>query len=106
MRSRAPLFSILAVSPSLVFSAAISNTTQSTIRWGACDFNVSAPIVCGNLSVPLDYTDPKANNSLNLQLVKIPATKSPVNGSILFNFGGPGYEARRTLAELSARLLE
>lgn len=84
---------------SLLLTAAVASPQPypaSAIKWGPCSFNGTLPIVCGNVSVPLDYTQP--NTSLNLQLVKVPAINSPSLGSILFNFGGPGAEAQRGLA--------
>ena len=66
---------------------------DSGIRWGPCqdlDVKSSLPYDCGNLTVPLDYTEPSSKSTLTLQLVRIPATKAPVKGSILLNFGGPG----------------
>ncbi|OGM42313.1 proteinase [Aspergillus bombycis] len=68
------------------------------ITWGACqEETVTAPAQCGNLTVPLDYTQPESDKTLQLQLLKVPATREPKKGSILFNFGGPGLEARLTL---------
>jgi len=84
----------------------VKPNTATPIQWGACDFNVAAPIVCANFSVPLDYSDTtNSSGTLRLQLLKVPATKTPSNGSILFNFGGPGYEARRTLVIFADKLL-
>lgn len=76
------------------------------IQWGECDF-VSlgqAPIECANLTVPLDYTKPVANETVQLSLVRVPATEKESQGSILFNFGGPGSEARQSLASLGEKL--
>jgi len=71
----------------------------SKIQWGPCtDFNSTVPIQCGNLSVPLDYTNPNSTETLQLQLLKVPATKTPSKGSILFNFGGPGEPGRAYMA--------
>ncbi|KAL4878414.1 TAP-like protein-domain-containing protein [Aspergillus karnatakaensis] len=74
------------------------------ISWGPCDFGDDT-LQCGNLSVPLDYTDPHSNATLKLQLLKVPAVHTPKKGSILFNFGGPGLESRMSLAAYSARYL-
>lgn len=44
--------------------------------------------------MPLDYTDPSSNATMDLQIVKVNATKQPSRGSILFNPGGPGAPGR------------
>lgn len=73
---------------------------DSTIVWGPCSgIPVSVDtVVCGHLPVPLDYTAPDSNQTLTLQLAKVPATKTPVLGTILLNFGGPGLTGREDLA--------
>ncbi|KAH6658265.1 TAP-like protein-domain-containing protein [Truncatella angustata] len=80
------------------------NSTSGNINWGPCAFNGTLPIECGSLAVPLDYTDSSAHETLSLALVKVPAINAPSRGSILFNFGGPGYEAIQSLASLGAYL--
>ncbi|KAB8264680.1 TAP-like protein-domain-containing protein [Aspergillus pseudonomiae] len=78
---------------------ALPNHARSErIAWGRCqEDTVTAPAQCGNLTVPLDYTEPESDKTLQLQLLKVPAIREPKKGSILFNFGGPGLEARLTL---------
>ncbi|GAB1192493.1 hypothetical protein APSETT444_001685 [Aspergillus pseudonomiae] len=78
---------------------ALPNHARSErIAWGRCqEDTVTAPAQCGNLTVPLDYTKPESDKTLQLQLLKVPAIREPKKGSILFNFGGPGLEARLTL---------
>lgn len=80
--------------------------TGMGIKWGECDLLSlgNAPIECANLTVPLDYTKPVANETVRLSLVKVPATEKESKGSILFNFGGPGSEARQSLASLGEEL--
>ncbi|KAJ0163248.1 putative hydrolase [Colletotrichum tanaceti] len=69
------------------------------INWGPCpDFNSTEPIQCANLLVPLDYTQPESNKTLQLQLLRIPALRQPSKGSILFNFGGPSVAGRPVMA--------
>ncbi|KAL5341278.1 hypothetical protein BJX70DRAFT_386838 [Aspergillus crustosus] len=58
-------------------------------------------IGCGTLTVPMDYTDPHSNATIKLQLLKVPAVRTPKKGSILFNFGGSGLESRLSLAAFS-----
>lgn len=98
-----PSFSSLFLS-TLTIAVSLAQAHCSTINWRPCDFNGTQPILCGNLSVPLDYTDAKSNATLRLELVKVPAAKTPSKGSILFNFGGPGEEAQQTMAQLAAEL--
>lgn len=78
---------------------ALHNHARSEkIAWGNCeDEGVTAPAQCGNLTVPLDYTEPDSGKTLQLQLLKVPAIRGPKKGTILFNFGGPGLEARLSL---------
>jgi hypothetical protein len=77
------------------------NNTPQGIKWGSCDFETlgSGPIQCGTLSVPLDYTDAASSEKLTLALVKSLARSNGTTSkkSILFNFGGPGYEAIHSL---------
>lgn len=80
------------------------NKTQG-IQWGPCSFDGLLPIECGNVSVPMDYTDEQGTESLVLQLVRVPATVSQSSGSILLNFGGPGGEARHSLSLVFAEML-
>lgn len=95
----APLF----IAKSLAYRQARYPTSE-VIGWGPCPFNGTLPIVCGTLSVPLDYSNPDNNSTTNLELARISAVNTPSKGSILFNFGGPGYEAIQTLASLASYL--
>jgi hypothetical protein len=76
-----------------------SNTTNA-IRWGPCLRNLTVPLLCGTLAVPLDYLPATGDNSssLILNLVKLPSLRQPSNGSILVNPGGPGQGGRNFLA--------
>ncbi|SPO01895.1 related to hydrolases or acyltransferases (alpha/beta hydrolase superfamily) [Cephalotrichum gorgonifer] len=80
------------------------NARSPAIQWGGCDFEGPLPVQCGTLGVPLDYTDPSANQTLDLSLSKVAAVNEPFKGSILFNFGGPGYPAVESLAALGELL--
>ncbi len=64
------------------------------IKWSThCSylgFESDLPYSCANFTVPLDYSNPKSNNTLTLTLTKIDAVKQPARGSVLFNPGGPG----------------
>ncbi|KAK2765070.1 hypothetical protein FQN54_008769 [Arachnomyces sp. PD_36] len=70
----------------------------SSLQWHPCGeiedeiseiYPVPLPIECASLPVPLDYTD-ENSETLDLSLVRVNATLEPVQGSILFNPGGPG----------------
>ncbi|KAL4866480.1 hypothetical protein BDV12DRAFT_199080 [Aspergillus spectabilis] len=74
------------------------------VTWGDCEFEAQG-LLCANLSVPLDYTKPDSAATLDLQLLRVPAVTEKKKGSILFNFGGPGFASRGTLAALAARFL-
>lgn len=74
--------------------------STSSLTWGPCELefppshqgNISAhgvPIFCANLTVPLDYTNVENGEILELNLVKVEASK-PRKGSIMMNPGGPG----------------
>ena len=77
--------------------------TPAAIEWHACEGSFPIPVSCGSVLVPLDYTEPQSQESLNLTLFKTHAVKEPFKGSILTNFGGPGVSG---LTELKTRFLE
>ncbi|KAI0543991.1 TAP-like protein-domain-containing protein [Xylaria curta] len=78
------------------------------IQWQPCTADINdvaaLPVECGTLNVPLDYTAVDSTETLELSLLRVPAIKNPSNHSILFNFGGPGLEVRRSLAQLADML--
>ncbi|KAL2826142.1 TAP-like protein-domain-containing protein [Aspergillus cavernicola] len=74
------------------------------VSWGACEFEAPG-IECANFTVPLDYTTSDSEATLDLQLLRVPAIQTPKKGTVLFNFGGPGLEARLTLAGSAATYL-
>jgi len=65
---------------------------------------IPSGVLCGSLRVPLDYTDESSDATLDLELIKLPASKTPVKGSILLNFGGPGPNNRAAFSLLSEQL--
>lgn len=75
-----------------------SNHEQTSLNWAPCDLDfpeamkkmITVPIDCAKLEVPLDYTNHDSGDTIELQMVKVNATKSPASGSIIFNPGGPG----------------
>ena len=81
--------------PFLIVSIGLTNAQSTsrnqTINWVPCSVqNGSTPIQCGTLTVPLDYSDPSSNRTIELSLTKVSALKEPRQGSILYNPGGPG----------------
>ena len=74
--------------------ASIQDTRGSgKIQWEPCGdlgVNGTTKLECGNLNVPLDYTEPDSGETLELQILRAPAPNQPSKGSVFFNFGGPG----------------
>jgi hypothetical protein len=83
------------------------STNCNKFGWMPCEFPGASvdTIECGTLAVPLDYTVNRPNETLSLDLQRIPATKSPKKGSILLNFGGPGADGSADLAAFGERML-
>jgi len=96
----------IAATAAVLTLAAQTVAAQQKITWGPCtDHNVTnTNLTCGTLFVPLDYTDKSSNATLQLDLMKLPATKQPFKGSILFNFGGPGVAGRDSFLGQAASL--
>lgn len=88
-------------------------TDGKKIDWQPCpelNKNISilngvegTPFDCAKLSVPLDYTN-VSSPSLNLDLFRVNATKQPVLGSVLINFGGPGGTGAENLPVLATEM--
>ncbi|KAK6373770.1 hypothetical protein LTS17_008263 [Exophiala oligosperma] len=62
-----------------------------------------SPFDCAKLTVPLDYTN-SSRETLDLALFRVNATKKPVLGSVLINFGGPGGTGAENLPAYAARM--
>lgn len=99
----AAALSALAVASPLHHGRAFDTTT---IQWTPCDIpNATLPLECGNLTVPLDYTDTKSNATLRLDLLRAPASKKcDKKRSILLNFGGPGADGVADFAFFAERM--
>ncbi|KAK4209375.1 TAP-like protein-domain-containing protein [Rhypophila decipiens] len=69
-----------------------SSSPECKIEWEQCPSGNPGHQAwdCGNVTVPLDYTDESSNETHTVQLWRSKAVKSPSMGSILVNFGGPG----------------
>ncbi|KAG9082676.1 hypothetical protein FS749_006665 [Ceratobasidium sp. UAMH 11750] len=68
----------------------IESTVAGGITWWACPDITTTE--CAYLTVPRDYANPQANDTVSIFLRKVPATVAPKDylGSILINPGGPG----------------
>jgi pimeloyl-ACP methyl ester carboxylesterase len=64
---------------------------EKTIEWSTCEGKDAPedPFECGSVTVPLDYRD-ATGKSLDIALVRIPASEGKPKGIILTNPGGPG----------------
>ncbi|OJD30052.1 nedd8-like protein [Diplodia corticola] len=87
-----------------------NNNTNQKIQWGPCAIDPSPSFQCGNVTVPLDWTD-NASAPLTIELIKYVASKGERNGSgsgsgsgsaksILVNFGGPGASGQQLMVTL------
>lgn len=79
-----------------------SRETNAGIAWAPCEASLleiaTAELLCANITVPLDYSDPQSNTTHTLELVKAPALTQHSRGSILLNYGGPGADGRKNIA--------
>lgn len=99
-------YSLLATLPSLALAAPTQDTQNKTgIEWTPCKIYGTRPGDCGKLMVPLDYTDDDSGEEIPLIISRVPATKRPKKGSILFNFGGPGANGIEDLSVFADHLL-
>ena len=61
-----------------------------SIDWSTCDeFPDAENLECGVLEVPLDYSDLEGE-TIDVSLIRIPATNGKPKGVVLSNPGGPG----------------
>ena len=102
MRQSHAVISSLLLSAACAFGSPLAVKRQSSsIPWHDCLDDVEStetlPFDCATYDVPLDYTRPESNETLELKLVRIRATEEPFLGTIFFNPGGPGYSGRQDL---------
>lgn len=86
---------LLSVKDLGVFSKSTNTIGNGSIEWGSCNRELGAlpKVECGNLTVPLDYTNVTDVRTVTLRLIKSPAKIQPApKGSILLNYGGPGQD--------------
>lgn len=104
MKRIQPFFSLLSLilSPATASSVLYPRDKPGITGWGPCEEYVNQdaelPVICANISVPLDYTSPDSNATHTLELVKLAAEKSPSKGTIIMNFGGSGADGLHTFA--------
>lgn len=78
------------VSCSTTASKIVMPTEVDDVRWESCvDFPNDETVECGSVTVPLDYRDPDGA-SIDIALLRYPATSSEPKGVVLVNNGGPG----------------
>ncbi|KAL4966172.1 alpha/beta hydrolase [Aspergillus stella-maris] len=82
-------------------------SSPSKIHWtGPCPApNQTAPMTCGTLTVPLDYTDKTSNKTITLDIAKISGpAKQPGGKSVLYNPGGPGEDSLKSMVNTGGEL--
>lgn len=89
-----PVQALLLCLTAVAAAAAAMPRAESIVR-GECrtelDSSALLMIQCGKLTVPLDWTDDMTNETIEFELIKMPAATQPApKGSILLNFGRPG----------------
>jgi pimeloyl-ACP methyl ester carboxylesterase len=67
---------------------------RTQLRWRSCEDGFQ----CAKLRVPRDWDRPRGR-SIQLALIRLPATKKRVVGSLLINYGGPGASGVTSLRQ-------
>ncbi|EMS24286.1 alpha/beta hydrolase, peptidase [Rhodotorula toruloides NP11] len=77
---------------------------RTTLFWYPCPDDSTT--LCSFLTVPLDYTDPRPNETVSLALRMIPATVPPKEqlGYLFTNPGGPGGSGTAAVASYGGKL--
>ncbi|BGP00214.1 hypothetical protein RTBOTA2_003602 [Rhodotorula toruloides] len=77
---------------------------RTTLFWYPCPDDSTT--LCSFLNVPLDYMDPRPNETVSLALRMIPATVSPKEqlGYLFTNPGGPGGSGTAAVASYGRKL--
>lgn len=79
-----PSASVAAQTPPEGAPAGLEKFYAQELSWSKCSAGE-----CTTLSVPQDYAEPEGE-TLKIAVVRVPATSSQVQGSIIVNPGGPG----------------
>lgn len=79
---------------------------EKTIKWSACEGKDApeAPFECGTVTVPLDYRD-ATGKTLDIAVVRIPASDGKSKGAILTNPGGPGASGFDMVANMGRQFV-
>ena len=72
----------------------------ASITWKSCYQNYE----CGVVEVPIDYQGPSLE-TIQIDLVRIPASTDPSLGPLLINFGGPGASGTEIVSMYGSCLL-
>ncbi|KAK4209377.1 TAP-like protein-domain-containing protein [Rhypophila decipiens] len=98
------LFSRVALCHALLAWSAVAKpilTNENRIEWKPCEFEDDrqgdGPLECGNLTVPLDYTNHESDDRFIVELLRSRAIRSSSRGSVLLNFGGPGSDGVKNI---------
>ncbi|KAM0415917.1 hypothetical protein ACHAPT_013128 [Fusarium lateritium] len=93
----------LAAATSLPFSW--TGLNPYGIKWHRCSNELPPNIECGQIQVPLDYSNPQSFDTLALDVLRFQARKKPLKGSIIINFGKLGVRNIPELANSARRFL-
>lgn len=96
---------VAATAAAAVYGIDTADAAVSTIAWGKCPAATSDPReVCGTISVPLDYRNPRGK-TITVAVSKI-ATAKPGHrrGDLLLNPGGPALEGLDMPAQMAPKL--
>jgi pimeloyl-ACP methyl ester carboxylesterase len=74
-------------------------------EWRPCGIADSPELECATLKAPVDYLDPDAA-ALTLALARRPAARTPAEGMVFFNPGGPGASGVQYLSRFAPKALE
>jgi pimeloyl-ACP methyl ester carboxylesterase len=79
------VFALSSASAAAATPVTPSQAKSGTLKWRNCEDGFQ----CAKLRVPRDWDRPRGRR-ISLSLIRVPATKRRVVGSLLINFGGPG----------------
>jgi hypothetical protein len=103
----APLFvGLLGLSACSSEEAIPTDIKVDPIEWSTCeDYPDDETLECGVLEVPLDYSDLEGE-TIEISLIRIPATSSKPKGVVLSNPGGPGESGVDFISSWSVEFVE
>ncbi|HEY6775194.1 MAG TPA: alpha/beta fold hydrolase [Thermoleophilaceae bacterium] len=89
-----PAVLAVAAVPAAATPATDSQFGRAKLNWRDCDDGFQ----CAKLRVPRDWDRPRGRR-IALSLIRLPATKGRVVGSLLINYGGPGASGVSSLRQ-------